>query len=130
LRDKEGRVTYVSERKEKATADNRPGSPSASAATATDAQETQAHLQNFVDCLRSRQQPNCSFEIGFRSAIACQMAVASYRQGRPVRWDAKREEIVSWTLCLSGRCVEEMLQNQAMRLCPLFSLFAAAVVFP
>ena len=94
LRDKEGRVTYVSERKEKATADNRPGSPSASAATATDAQETQAHLQNFVDCLRSRQQPNCSFEIGFRSAIACQMAVASYRHGRPVRWDAKREEIV------------------------------------
>ena len=79
------------QRKEEPAADNRLGSPSA---TATDAQETQAYLQNFVDCLRSRQRPNCSFEIGFRSAIACQMAVASYRQGWPARWDAKREEIV------------------------------------
>lgn len=56
--------------------------------------ETDIHMQNFLDCVRSRKQPNCPFEIGFRSAIACQMAIASYRQGRTVRWDAKREEIV------------------------------------
>jgi len=55
---------------------------------------TVPHMQNFIDCVRSRQQPNCPLEIGFRSAIACQMAVASYRQGRTVRWDEKREEIV------------------------------------
>ena len=51
-------------------------------------------MQNFIDCVRSRKQPNCPFEIGFRSAIACQMAIASLRQGRAVRWDTKREEIV------------------------------------
>jgi hypothetical protein len=51
-------------------------------------------MQNFLDCVRSRKQPNCPFETGFRSAVACQMAVASYRQGRTVRWDARREEIV------------------------------------
>ncbi|PYV21801.1 MAG: gfo/Idh/MocA family oxidoreductase [Acidobacteria bacterium] len=56
-------------------------------------QET-GHMQNFIDCVRSRKQPNCPFEIGFRSAIACQMAIASLRQGRTVRWDTKREEIV------------------------------------
>jgi predicted dehydrogenase len=55
---------------------------------------TVPHMQNFIDCVRSRKQPNCPLEIGFRSAVACQMAVASYRQGRTVRWDEKREEIV------------------------------------
>ena len=55
---------------------------------------TGLHMQNFLDCVRSRKQPNCPLEIGFRSAIACQMAVASYRQGRTVHWDATREEIV------------------------------------
>ncbi len=28
------------------------------------------------------------------TAIACQMAIRSYREGRTVRWDAEREEIV------------------------------------
>ncbi len=56
--------------------------------------DTDLHMLNFLDCVRSRKEPNCPLEIGFRSAIACQMAVASYRQGRTVRWDEKREEIV------------------------------------
>ncbi|MGO9275009.1 MAG: Gfo/Idh/MocA family protein [Terriglobia bacterium] len=55
---------------------------------------TDAHMQNFFDCVRSRQEPNCAFEIGFRSAIACQMAITSYRRGSTVHWDEKREEIV------------------------------------
>jgi predicted dehydrogenase len=55
---------------------------------------TDAHMQNFFDCVRSRKEPDCPFEIGFRSAIACQMAITSYRRGRTVRWDAEREDIV------------------------------------
>jgi len=55
---------------------------------------TVLHMQNFFDCVRSRQEPNCPFEIGYRSAIACEMANRSYREGRTVRWDAEREEIV------------------------------------
>ena len=55
---------------------------------------TQEHMQNFFDCVRSRKEPICPFEIGFRSAIACQMAIASYRQQRTVRWDPATEEIV------------------------------------
>ena len=55
---------------------------------------TGAHMQNFFDCVRSRKEPNCPFEIGFRSAIACQMAVRSYREGRTVTWDEKLEDIV------------------------------------
>jgi hypothetical protein len=52
------------------------------------------HMQNFFDCVRSRKETNCPFELGFRSAIACRMAVESYRQGRTVSWDAEKEEIV------------------------------------
>ncbi|HXH48053.1 MAG TPA: Gfo/Idh/MocA family oxidoreductase [Terriglobia bacterium] len=56
--------------------------------------ETELHMQNFFDCVRSRKAPNCPFEIGYRSAVACQMAIASYRQGREVRWDAEAAQIV------------------------------------
>ena len=58
------------------------------------AEATDTHMQNFFDCVRSRKTPNCPFEIGFQSAIACQMAVRSYREGRTVTWDEKAEDIV------------------------------------
>ncbi len=51
-------------------------------------------MQNFLDSIRTGQQPNCPFEVGFRVSIACRMAVESYRQGRTVRWDPVKEEIV------------------------------------
>ena len=55
---------------------------------------TGVHMQNFFDCMRTRKEPSCPFEIGYRSAIACQMAVASYHKGRAVRWDEKNQDIV------------------------------------
>jgi len=87
VRNQKGNVKYIPE-KGKAKAEDDP------AATASDSEETQTHMQNFLDCVRTRKQPNCPFEIGFRSAIACQMAVASYRLGRTVNWDIGKEEIV------------------------------------
>jgi predicted dehydrogenase len=60
----------------------------------SDDAETEAHMRNFFDCVRSRKEPNCPFDLGFRSAIACQMAIASLRQGRSVGWDAEKEDIV------------------------------------
>ena len=55
---------------------------------------TDRHMRNFFDCVRSRSEPVCPFELGFRTAIACQMALASYRRGTTVRWDPATEEIV------------------------------------
>ena len=52
------------------------------------------HMLNFFDSYRASKEPNCSFEIGFRISVACRMAVESYRQGRTMRWDAAKEEIV------------------------------------
>jgi predicted dehydrogenase len=56
--------------------------------------ETDAHMGNFFDCVRTRKEPNCPFDLGYKSAIACQMALVSLRTLRAVRWDAEREEIV------------------------------------
>jgi len=53
-----------------------------------------AHMQNFLDCVRSGRAPNCPFDVGFRVSIACRMAVESYRQGRTIQWDAAKEEMV------------------------------------
>lgn len=53
-----------------------------------------AHMQNFLDCIRSGQTPNCPFEVGFRTSIACRMTVESYRQGRTIKWDTVKEEMV------------------------------------
>jgi predicted dehydrogenase len=52
-----------------------------------------AHMQNFLECIRSFREPNCSFDLGYRVSIACRMAVESYRQGRTVRWNPEKEEI-------------------------------------
>jgi predicted dehydrogenase len=93
VRHQDGAVRYIPERRN-AAGDERKRSSASRVETATDAEETQAHLQNFMNCVRSRAKPNCPFEIGFRSAIACQMAVASYRQDRTVHWDTSREQIV------------------------------------
>jgi hypothetical protein len=57
--------------------------------------EARAHMQNFLDAIRdSGKTINCPFDLGYRVAIACRMAVESYRQGRTVRWDPVQEQIV------------------------------------
>jgi predicted dehydrogenase len=49
--------------------------------------EPRAHMQNFLDAVRSQAEVNCPFDLGYRVSVACAMAVESYRQGRSVRWD-------------------------------------------
>jgi predicted dehydrogenase len=53
-----------------------------------------AHLQNFLDCIRSGAEPACPFDLAFRVSIACRMDVDSCRRGRMLRWDPQAEEIV------------------------------------
>ncbi len=73
---------------------NRPQGTEIAGNTRTGMNETKAHIANFLDCVRSGAEPNCPFELGFSVAIACRMAVDSYRQGRTLMWDAGREEII------------------------------------
>jgi predicted dehydrogenase len=96
LRDSNDRVRYEPQDRPRGTKSAEPAAPGAkkSADIVGGGDATVAHLQNFFDCMRSRKEPNCPFDLGFRSAIACYMANTSYREKRTVRWDEKTEEVV------------------------------------
>lgn len=49
------------------------------------------HYANFVECVRSRKEPNASAELGYRSAIAAHMANQSYRQKQRVTLETARQ---------------------------------------
>jgi predicted dehydrogenase len=49
------------------------------------------HYANFVECVRSRKEPNASVELGYRSAIAAHMANLSYRRKEKVTLETLRQ---------------------------------------
>lgn len=52
-----------------------------------------AHMQNFLDCVRSRQKPVLDVETGFRAQAAISLAVQSYQEGRVLYWDEKNLKV-------------------------------------
>jgi len=56
--------------------------------------EDLSHMTNWLDCLRSRHQPNATVEHGFSHSVACIMAAKSYWSGKKLYWDSKSEQIV------------------------------------
>jgi predicted dehydrogenase len=52
------------------------------------------HMENFFDCMRSRQAPICDVETGHRSATMCHLGAISMRTGRSLSWDAQQEQFV------------------------------------
>jgi predicted dehydrogenase len=54
---------------------------------------TLEHMANWLECLRSRQQPHATVRDGFAQSVASMMAAQSYWSGKKVFWDAKTETI-------------------------------------
>jgi len=50
-------------------------------------EEGTAHMQNFLDCMKSRQQPNSPVELANRVLIGAHLANQSYLSGKRVEWD-------------------------------------------
>jgi predicted dehydrogenase len=50
------------------------------------------HMQNWLDCIRTRNLPVADVEIGHRSISVCHLANIARAVGRPLRWDAAREQ--------------------------------------
>jgi predicted dehydrogenase len=55
---------------------------------------TQSHVNNFLECLRTRNRPNGDVLIGHRSAQASHLGNLSYVQKRRIDFDVTREEIL------------------------------------
>ncbi len=49
------------------------------------------HLQNWLDCIVSRQPPNAPVEIGHRTATVCHLVNITRELNRSLHWDAKNE---------------------------------------
>jgi predicted dehydrogenase len=58
--------------------------------------ESNNHMQNFFDCVRSRKLPICDVETGHRSATMCHLGAISMRTGKKLRWDANMERFTGW----------------------------------
>jgi len=54
--------------------------------------ESGSHIQNWFDCIKSRQKPVADVEIGHRSAILCHLGNIARWVGRKLTWDPVREE--------------------------------------
>jgi len=54
---------------------------------------SRAHIRNFLDCLRTRREPNATIEMGQYTNVVCCMAVESLRRQCRVRWKADSKRI-------------------------------------
>ncbi|MBD3267549.1 twin-arginine translocation signal domain-containing protein [bacterium] len=56
---------------------------------------TEQHIRNFVDCVKSRKQPNCDIETGHRSTTFAHLANISLATQSRLDWDPKNEVITN-----------------------------------
>lgn len=52
------------------------------------------HLEDFLNCVRSREKPQCDEDEAFIETATLLMSMESYKQKRQVRWDPVKEEII------------------------------------
>jgi predicted dehydrogenase len=52
------------------------------------------HMADFLACVRSRKQPTCSVEDGFRSTATVQLGMIAYETSSTVHWDDKTRQIL------------------------------------
>lgn len=50
------------------------------------------HLRNWLDCIKTREEPICSAETGHRTATVCHLANIGYKLRRKLTWDPAKEE--------------------------------------
>jgi predicted dehydrogenase len=53
-----------------------------------------AHKRNFIDCVRSRKQPNCPPQAGYEGNLPGLLALIAWQVGRSIQWDPVKQTIV------------------------------------
>ncbi|MGO8744711.1 MAG: Gfo/Idh/MocA family protein [Thermoguttaceae bacterium] len=56
--------------------------------------QAQWHMQNWIDCIRTRQKPVADVEIGHRSISVCHLANITRWVGRRLKWDPEKEQFI------------------------------------
>jgi predicted dehydrogenase len=56
---------------------------------------TSAHMRNWMECVRSRQEPNAPVEAGYSHSIATIMTNAAARTGLKATFDEKTQEVLA-----------------------------------
>ena len=51
---------------------------------------TDLHVDNFLECVKSRQKPNSDIEVGFYATLPCVLALRSMRLRRALTFDKSR----------------------------------------
>lgn len=54
---------------------------------------TGLHVNNFIECVRTRSRPAADVETGHRSSIVAHLGNIAFRTGRKIPWNAEKEEI-------------------------------------
>ena len=55
---------------------------------------TSANMRNWMECVRSRKEPNASIEAGYSHSIALCMTIAAMQTGKRVTFDDKSQQLV------------------------------------
>ena len=53
-----------------------------------------SHIQNFIDCVKTRNTPAADISIGHRSATVCHLGNIAVRTGKTINWNPQTETIV------------------------------------
>jgi predicted dehydrogenase len=68
-----------------------PPDPAAAALWNREGVVARPHLQNWLDCIKTRGRPNAPVEVGHRSVTICHLANIARELGRKLRWDPAAE---------------------------------------
>ncbi len=63
------------------------------ATTRSDGEDLLNHVKNFIDCIKTREKPNCDIEIAGNTAIVCNLGNIAYRTGERLEWNHNRRRI-------------------------------------
>ncbi|MBD2753382.1 Gfo/Idh/MocA family protein [Spirosoma validum] len=55
---------------------------------------TSLHMKNWMECVRSRKEPNAPARVGFNHSVANIMATTALHTGKRVTWDSTKQDVI------------------------------------
>jgi predicted dehydrogenase len=55
---------------------------------------TSLHMRNWMDCVRTRKEPNAPARVGFNHSVANIMATMAQQTGKRITWDSTKQDVV------------------------------------